>query len=708
MSENGRRGVSLLMALGFLTCALAAMGPPVGAAGRNQPIFDVQAVFYQADQVTSSYNYNLGGPLTINLTITNAGANAPNGNVTLSYRDDSFGTTDLMSWGPMELSNTTPTELSYIWDSPQMSPDMGNNFTVRVSDGTVSVNRSFPIAIEIGSPNITEVTLATTNANPSTLVLGVDEMTINTTIEVQGNQDMTNGRLVLWLDDHEEVIDQMDLPTLALGEERTFSITTNLSEIAVAYGEHFITASVSAGYIEDKEASGNFTVVEPVEDVQILELAASPDNLTIHTGESQNVTVTAKLVNNGTAGAVDFPVHFYVDDTMTPADTVPINETLAPAATLEVPWNWMVTDATPLGNHSIYVGVGSQSDWPYWAVVNVTVLGEAHLVIENVTVSPEVELEGSDVLVTVKVRNDGTDNAMDAPVALSVDGEVVAEDNVTIVKGASEEVLLTWTLPEVDEDKDVAIVAKAGASEMSANVTIRNRAPLINITAFVLPEELRIGDEAVFKATIKNEGTGDAVNLLVEFYDGATNLNSTTVNLTAGSTRDVVVLVNITGAGDVNHTFYVRALGAETNVTMMVGHKLAPANIIISSLTVKPKKKEGQPKDSTQSYTLTIVLKNTGEMTGTVALNVTEGKKLLTPVPLFFQIEGGKEVTQNITWKVRGEGKHTAVATLFGNAAGSPSTKSVSCELHYTPGFEVALLVAAIVVAAVLVRRGKR
>ncbi|MGQ9583090.1 MAG: CARDB domain-containing protein [Thermoplasmatota archaeon] len=700
--------MSLLVALGFFVSVLAVLGAPAGAAGGRQPVFDASVEFYQANNATSSYDYKLGGPLTINLTIANTGDNAPNGNVTLSYKDAFFGTTDLKSWGPMELSNVNPTKLSYVWDSPMMAPDAGNNFTVMVSEGDVSINESFPITVKMGLPSITEVTLVTTNANPSMLVLGVDEMTINATIEVQGNQDMPGGRLEFWLDDRKEIIDQLDLPTIALGEERTFSTTTNLSGIAVSYGEHFITASVSSGGLIDEMVSANFTVVKPLADVQIVELVASPLELTIHTGESQNVTATVKLVNNGTAGAVDFPVHFYVDDAMTPADTVDINKTLAPAETLDVAWNWTVTDATPLGNHSIYVGVGSQSDWPYWAAVNVTVLGEAHLVIENMTLSPEADFEGNDVLVTVTVMNDGTDTAVNASVTLTVDGETIAEDNVTILRGATEQVLLTWTLPEVDEDRVVTIVATAGASEMSANVTIRNRAPLINITAFVLPQELRIGDMVEFRTTIKNEGSGDAVELLVEFYDNTTKLNSTTVNLTAGSTKDVVMLVNITGTGDVNHTFYVRALGAEANATKMVGHKLAAANIVISSFTVKPKTKEGQPKDSTQSYTLTITLKNTGEQTGSVVLNLTEGKKLLTPVPLTISIDGGQEVTKNITWKVKGDGKHTAVATLTGAAAGSPATKSVSCELHYTPGFEVVLLAAAIVVAAVLVRRRKR
>jgi PGF-CTERM protein len=44
---------------------------------------------------------------------------------------------------------------------------------------------------------------------------------------------------------------------------------------------------------------------------------------------------------------------------------------------------------------------------------------------------------------------------------------------------------------------------------------------------------------------------------------------------------------------------------------------------------------------------------------------------------------------------------------LTGADTGTPSSVTAKCTLEYTPGFEVLFLVAAILVAALLVRRRK-
>ena len=126
----------------------------------------------------------------------------------------------------------------------------------------------------------------------------------------------------------------------------------------------------------------------------------------------------------------------------------------------------------------------------------------------------------------------------------------------------------------------------------------------------------------------------------------------------------------------------------------------------IVSFSVKPTKKDGQPADSTQSYTLSVVLLNSGELASTnCTLTITEGSKNIATESI--SLGANATVTKTYTWKVKGSGGHTATATLSGAEAGTPATMTTKCTLEYTPGFEVLFLVAAIFVAALLVRRRK-
>jgi PGF-CTERM protein len=271
-------------------------------------------------------------------------------------------------------------------------------------------------------------------------------------------------------------------------------------------------------------------------------------------------------------------------------------------------------------------------------------------------------------------------------------------------------VTFVWMAPLVEKDTNKTVEATIGTASMSVNVTIRDEVPAIVISNFIAnPATFRIGDVVVFKATVMNNGSGDAIGMTVNFLDGTTVLaTSDPFNLTVGSSTQKSLNVTISGTADVNHTFYVKesTMGTTMNMSVLVGHRLAPASIGIATFTVKPTKKDKQPTDSEQSYTLTVSLKNFGEVASTnCTLTMKEGKKVLQTAAI--NINGGAYWNQTYTWKVKGGGDHTAVATLTGADTGTPSSVTAKCTLEYTPGFEVLFLVAAILVAALLVRRRK-
>jgi len=342
---------------------------------------------------------------------------------------------------------------------------------------------------------------------------------------------------------------------------------------------------------------------------------------------------------------------------------------------------------------------------------NITLANPApKLSVDSLMVSAASALEGINVTLTASINNSGTANAVDQTVEF-LDGTTVlhSETNVSIDMGQVKDVSYIWLLPDVTADTTKTITAKLGDSSAWVNVTIIAKVAKINITAFTVPSGMKIGDTVAFSATIKNEGTGDATGLVVEFYDNATKLaNSTAITLTAGSSTVVSLNVTLTGTADVDHKFFVKAMGAEMNQTKLVAHKPVPASVKITSFTVKPTKRDKQPQDSTQSYTLTVVMQNTGEIKSTnCTLTIKEGSKVIAPTPESISLDGNQTVTKTYTWKVKGSGSHTATATLTGSEAGTTVPMTTKCTLEYTPGFEVLFLVAAILVAALLVRRRK-
>jgi hypothetical protein len=401
-------------------------------------------------------------------------------------------------------------------------------------------------------------------------------------------------------------------------------------------------------------------------------------------------------------------VHFFDGSTEL---NVTVTDAIAAQATLDVSYTWTVTDAITLGNHTLGIGVDSQAVPDYWAEENITVVGVANVSITSLTVSAASEFEGVNVTFTAKLFNNGTLDS-DLLMVEFFDGTTMIgnKTNVTVAKGLTVDVTFQWLLPQVELDTNKTIKAKVAGMESPVNLTIKNKVPKIEVLTFTVGDG-RIGDNATFAATVKNNGTGDAVNITVDFYDGATKVGSSAAfNLSVGSTKDVTATIKLAGTPDANHTFYAKivSVGAtEKNATKMVSHTLTAASLYIVSMTVKPTKLEGKAKDSTQTYKITIVVKNSGETRGQVNLSMMEGKKLITSTPVVIQLDGLATFNQTYEWKVKGDGEHKCVATLSAGAVGTPSTKEVKVKLAYTPGFEVLVLVGAMIAALVLVRRRK-
>jgi len=158
---------------------------------------------------------------------------------------------------------------------------------------------------------------------------------------------------------------------------------------------------------------------------------------------------------------------------------------------------------------------------------------------------------------------------------------------------------------------------------------------------------------------------------------------------------------NTTGAAAGLHTLVARA-GTDAKSVDVYIHK--PANIAITDITVSRINLEDQPKDSTQKVTLTVRLSNSGESTGIVLLVVKEKDRVLFSGNA--TVVGGTNITKEVSWPVKGAGRHVATATISGDGT---DTKATVVHLSYkSPGYEAAAILAAIGAAGILLGRKRR
>jgi hypothetical protein len=495
-----------------------------------------------------------------------------------------------------------------------------------------------------------------------------------------------------------EETSSMTLGALNTGEfkEHTFQWTPTM------YGDYQIEITAINGTDTANQTVTTLYYRALASDIIIQNVTLSAQKALIGVDE---ITVTAALVNNGNAPG-------------TANVTFGVGSEILGNVLKDVPAGGSVNAVLVTKFEGVVLSDGEYQlgavmlDWQsslVYADQNITLTNPASkLAVDSLMASAASALEGTNVTFTALLNNSGTAPAVNQTVVFANGATMIgAVTNLTVEAGQTQNVQCVWTLPDVAADTVKNVTATAGSSSAWVNMTIIAKVPVILITDFTVPDGMRLGDVKTFSATVKNNGTGDATGLVVDFYDNATKLaSSAPINLTVGSSQVVSVNVTMAGTADQSHIFFVKAMGAEKNVTRTVTHKLAPASVGITAFSVKPTKKDKQPQDSTQSYTLTITLKNSGEVkSANCTLTIKEGTKSIGTETI--ALDGNGTVTKTYTWKVKGSGGHTATATLTGADTGTPASQTAKCTLEYTPGFEVLFLVAAIVVAVILVRRRK-
>jgi hypothetical protein len=231
----------------------------------------------------------------------------------------------------------------------------------------------------------------------------------------------------------------------------------------------------------------------------------------------------------------------------------------------------------------------------------------------------------------------------------------------------------------------------------------------MDITAFDVPEGLRLNETAVFSVTILNGGELPVANLTMTILDGNDTLaTGAPAGLGAGQSRQLSFNVTIGGPAGENHSFTVRAGDESRSVTRFVERALLPASIVIDAVDVSPAERTGLAPGSTGVFQISVTLRNEGERRGTAALRIAGMAGAFANDT--FTLDGGQSLARTYDWKVKGDRQHSAMATITGDV-GSPSNMPASAELRYSspaPGPGAMFVLAAFAAAAAMARARER
>jgi len=576
-----------------------------------------------------------------------------------------------------------------IGDTPQPLSDNGSD--------------RYPLIDKPGTSG--NVSLVSVMSDMTDAIIGIDSVKLTATV----NTTIAHGIML-------DVIFLLDNVT-PLGHS-FFNINPSSDTEVVMYtnfsgatdGPHYVNATFEFLGINYSAVSDVINLTEPWVDIVIVSFRATPANVIIEKGKTVDVVLAAELENWGVIPGVDFQVNFYIDGNH--EFTLDVNDTINPTSRRIVDWIWTVSENVSVGTHTVSAGIWDTvpGTADYWADANVTVSGVPDVRIDLVATSQVAAFEGTQVELRAVLYNNGTGNSTPMEVGFYANGtRIGVVSNVTVPAGAKREVKLNWTLPEVDGDTNMNVSVTITDHTMFMNVGIIDRLAKMEILLFSVPDGMRPGISSEFRATVRNNGNADAVNATLSFYDTTSvpqvqMYTSAPFNLTVGGVTEIIGTCNITAPAGANHTFVAVCGAGRLNVTKPVGAAVVPATITIKSFTVNPQKMTDRPKDSTQTFTITLVLQNAGELPGSALITITEGTKNIA-VNENRTVLSGTNGTFTYSWQVKGAGTHTAQLQVIGPAG--PLTNSVSVELKYkaasTGGDNSLMMIIAVVVIIAVV-----
>lgn len=482
----------------------------------------------------------------------------------------------------------------------------------------------------------------------------------------------------------------------------SFYIGTKLIGNAKGYILPYETSSIIFQWNTSGEKEGNYTIEAVIGNsyatTEKITLMISPGKvilLDVFTNKTvvkdgEVVRVIAVIMNNGTAKSNETRAEFYLDASSEPFHRETV-KSLIPGESVSISSEIKGRDL-PLGNHTVSVKVGNQIR----TTENITVEPAAILHLVSVLVEPEEVFGGEDITIAVIVENEGRAEAKNANIRFFCDEELIYATNVNVLPTNVETIVHRWRTNHVLIETVKTIKVIFGKEFIEKNLTLKARNPELHIrTISISPQSPRSGENITVEVIIRNNGAVDAW-AVVEFSDGNVSVGESDAYIIKMSQNITRIRFMIIGEG--NHTIKVKVkcknYTSEDEINITVRPALTPPSINIINFTARPHKIESSPDGRTEKITLTVTLGNRGDISGNVIIFIREGEKIIANETV--SVPSRSVLVKSYTWRIKGEGKHTATLTVLGNISGE-DTRTATVDLNYkSPGFITFILIISV------------
>jgi subtilase family serine protease len=508
-----------------------------------------------------------------------------------------------------------------------------------------------------------DLTVTEISLSPNNPAIGV-MVTVTATVKNQGTSSCGASSLAGYVDG--ALLTTFPVGALEAGQVATVTFTWQATA-----GTHSIKATAdSAGTIAETDETNNsriFTLTTLAPDLTVQSVTWTPSA----PSKGDSVAISVVVKNQGSLRSTETRLNLYIDGT-TRGDQNLL--AIDPGSTATLTYSWIAQT----GQHTFRAVVDEDNhviegdETNNERTVTFTTLAP-DLVIPDITWSPQNPSTDDDVTFDITIKNQGSGRADASLLSYYIDDVYQSLLNVgTLEAGASVNISFTWkALPDEHSIKAIADfpgnLTEGDETNNEKTITFSTLAPDLTVKDITWqPQVAAVGDTITFTATIKNQGSGNAIaSRAIAYIDGgfAGYLNYPPIN--AGKEASMTLKWQATPG---SHVISIVAdddqrlkESNEDNNKMNREVPLIPPDLVISAVSWSP---ETPSVGDTVTFTVTVANQGGGQATSFyVAYYVDD--EVLMPVSVA-GIACGASVNTTGVWTAEA-GRHTfrAVADAY-------------------------------------------
>ena len=247
---------------------------------------------------------------------------------------------------------------------------------------------------------------------------------------------------------------------------------------------------------------------ETLSDNSIYRVVAEKSKILI--GDS--TTIIATIINNGAASANNTVIKFYDGSKFLGTNTI----NLGPHDVENSVYRWVTGISTNLGEHNIIV-IMNNSEKNISVFVNPRI---PNLYVSSLNCSKNEITIGDNISINAIIANNGTANASNADVKFYVDTILLTSKSVNITMNDARNISYQWQTTNKTLIGWHNISVESGTNWENLSIFVKGKPNIFIANITVNKKEIIHGESIAILATVANNGTADAPNVTIIFYDG--------------------------------------------------------------------------------------------------------------------------------------------------------------------------------------------